>query len=117
MPRPGEGDRTRRGDRDPLDRAFEMLCHPRRRRILTTFAETDPGDGAFAPDAFRADGEDPDRVGTELHHVHLPKLADAGYVDWDRDAGRVRRGPTYDEVEPLLRALIDRRADLSGEWP
>jgi len=29
-------------------------------------------------------------------------LADAGYVEWDRESGQVRRGPRFDEVEPLV---------------
>lgn len=43
-------------------------------------------------------------VRVALHHVELPKLADAGVVDYDRAAGRARYrgGPDADLVERLL---------------
>ena len=41
----------------------------------------------------------------QLHHSHLPRLANAGYVAWDADAGTVARGPRFSEVEPLVRLL------------
>ena len=30
-----------------------------------------------------------ERVAIELHHAHLPKLADSGLIEWDRDDGTV----------------------------
>lgn len=44
-----------------------------------------------------------------LHHVHLPKLADYGFVEWHRDSNLVTRGPRFDELRPLLELIIDHR--------
>ena len=38
----------------------------------------------------------------ELHHVILPELEDDGLVEFDRSDDRVRRGPRFNEVRPLL---------------
>ncbi|MFC7155252.1 hypothetical protein ACFQPA_07260 [Halomarina halobia] len=50
----------------------------------------------------------------QMHHVHLPKLADHGFVRWDREAGTVTRGPQFDDIRPLLTVLIENRDDLPG---
>jgi len=39
-------------------------------------------------------------------------LAEKGYVDWDRDAGRVRRGPRFDDVDAVLSLLLTHEDDL-----
>lgn len=52
-----------------------------------------------------------------LRHVHLPKLAHAGLVTWDRDAGTVSRGPAFDDLRPLLASvalLVETDAGRSG---
>jgi hypothetical protein len=101
-----------------LDRAFDALRHPYRRRILLLVGEHEPRDeAAFAADTLATDDDDLALLTTELYHVHLPKLATAGYVDWDEDAHTVRRGPAFDEVAPLLRLLCDHREELPGGWP
>ena len=46
-----------------------------------------------------------------LHHVHLPKLADYGFIEWDRDAHVVTKGPRFDEMRPLLELLIDQQKE------
>jgi len=102
---------------EPLNRLFGVLSSPRRRRILRTLAESNPRQtGEFTPDEFGADGEEVARFQVELYHVHLPKLADAGYVDWDRSAGTVRRGPKYEEIRPTLDLLLDHEEELPGSW-
>jgi hypothetical protein len=40
-----------------------------------------------------------------LIHVDLPKLADAGYINWDTDSETVSKGSRFAEVEPLVRLL------------
>jgi len=52
----------------------------------------------------------------ELYHVHLPKLDDSGFVEWDREQRRVSRGPQFSAIEPLLTLLQDNRDELTGEW-
>lgn len=53
----------------------------------------------------------------ELYHNHLPKLDDAGLIEWDREEGVVEKGPRFDEVHPLLDFAsenIDDDTDNSG---
>lgn len=54
---------------------------------------------------------------TELHHRHLPKLEDAGYVNWTPDSQTVRRGPRFDDIEPVLGLLYTHQDDLPDELP
>ena len=49
-----------------------------------------------------------------LFHNHLPKLANAGYITWDRDAESISRGPKFSEVEPLVRRLKVENSSFSG---
>jgi hypothetical protein len=51
-----------------------------------------------------------------LHHADLPKLDDAGLIEWDRESGTVARGPNWGAVAPLLEWLCDHRAELFAEW-
>jgi hypothetical protein len=44
-------------------------------------------------------------TGLKLYHRHLPKLAEADYIAWDRESGSLTRGEQFYEVEPLLRLL------------
>lgn len=48
-----------------------------------------------------------------MQHVHLPKLATHGFVEWHRDAGEVTRGPAFEGLVPLLEVL----QEFEGEHP
>jgi hypothetical protein len=122
-----------------LDCAFDALSHRYRRRLLFALSTRQSGlAGAVAVSDLVADGRDGPRgtgdlvlgkrpvpapigaaddrdstaVRTELVHVHLPKLADAGYVRWDPDGETVRRGPSFGAVEPIVRLLLDHWDEL-----
>lgn len=107
-------------DRHPATRAFEALASSSRRQLL--FELWDGGaqsDDCVDPVALLADGGTTDvavdeRI--ELTHHHLPKLDAFGYLDWDAEAGTVRRGPDWGEIAPLLRVLTAHREELPEGW-
>ncbi|MDG5762097.1 transcriptional regulator, partial [Natronococcus sp. A-GB1] len=71
----------------------------------------------FETEEFAADRENPDSFETELHHVHLPKLTDAGFINWDPQTETITRGPYFDEIEPLLTLIDTHQDELPFDWP
>ncbi len=103
-----------------LDELFEILSHPVRRRILTALARANPRDEAdesFSPDDFATEDDRLDAFLTSLHHVHLPKLEETGFIRWDQETGTIIRGPRYDEIAPLVELMITHEDELPGDWP
>lgn len=94
-------------DRTPFDAHLEAVGHPQRRRVLFALLRVDdPEEHVSIRDL------DCDVSGRELslsmRHVHLPKLAEMGVVEFD-DELLVRRGPTFGRIEPLVRLLDEHR--------
>lgn len=99
-------------DKPSVGECFEAIADRRRRTALAALTggeERSVGDLADRV-AGRLDA-DRDRIVTSLVDVHLPKLADLGVVRYDRERGRVARGPHFARIEPFLeRALeVERR--------
>lgn len=80
-----------------LDSVLEALSKRPRRLVLTGLL-----DGPLSVGEAAAETDDPETMEIRLRHVHLPKLEEYGYVEWDPDAGLIRRGPSYPEAEPVL---------------
>lgn len=91
MQRPPEPSVT---DEVSLDETYLILSHPRRRHVLTFLEEHGstilPDLAAFV--ACRENNrplhtigeEEIDSVRASLWHVHVPKLEDAGFIEFDR---------------------------------
>ncbi|WP_255151374.1 ArsR/SmtB family transcription factor [Halorarius halobius] len=86
---------------DTLGAALDALSAAQRRRVLLKLADGEP----IPVDDLTAGADDRRQATVELHHRHLPRLDDAGYVAWDRTAGQLRRGENWNDVAPLLAAL------------
>lgn len=98
-----------------IDELLKLLADGRRRQLLVALLRADPDAELEIPDdVFDGDSES---LTIQLRHNHLPKLAEAGVIVWDRDAMRIARGPEFVEIEPLLTLLDDNADDLPGEWP
>lgn len=49
--------------------------------------------------------QNPQSLEIQLTHNPLPKLADEGLIEWERDTQTVSKGPTFETVEPALRVI------------
>jgi hypothetical protein len=101
-----------------LDRLFDVLSDPYRRRILLLVSDRNPrNEDEFTPEDLGAEYDEFEFLETDLFHKHLPKLADAGYITWDQSTHLIRRGPRFGEIQPLLRLIHDHRDELPVGWP
>lgn len=91
-------------DETSLDELFALLANERRRRIVYFFEQSDVDvrhlDDLAEAVSWETAGSESE-VRTELHHVHLPKLAAFGAVTYDAQAGTVRY-----EGDPRLRRCL-----------
>lgn len=86
-----------------MDELFELLSDGVRRDILVALATG--ADSLTVPDDLVDGHRDAERLAVALAHAHLPKLADAGVIEWNRQRGIVSRGSSFEKFEPLLRSL------------
>lgn len=88
----------------PLGEAFEALAHEYRRQLLADLRETNPS-GELPRESLGTGS--PGCIAVEMTHVHLPKLDEYGFVAWDRESETVFRGSRFEEIMPLLEAVVE----------
>lgn len=104
---------------ETLDGMLELLSN-RRRRVFVEYLQSAPDEGGSISAATEyllatqgshpSEGRVHSEIRTELQHVHVPKLADVGIVDYDRRSGTVRYRSTerFDELFETIRAVEER---------
>ena len=104
--------------RTTLDAALSILSDRYRRRLLLALLEHNPQDDDDPQIPADVDTEPDDREALEIaiRHAHLPKLDDAGLVEWDRETKTVRKGPQFDEIRPLLELMRNHVDELPDDW-
>ncbi|WP_101294258.1 DUF7344 domain-containing protein [Halegenticoccus soli] len=109
--------------RDEVNDVSELLSNPRRQYVVEALDASDGDSVELAAlvddvrelEAADSGGVTDDRtaVALELHHVHLPKLADIGVATYDADRKRVT--PDRTRVADLLRAAKEAYRLLSSD--
>ncbi len=82
----------------------EALASQERRMILYSLRDVPDERRIPLPEAAMTPESswDPEKASIRLQHHHLPKLADAGYIRWERNPFCVQRGPRFAEAEVLF---------------
>ena len=107
-------DRSSHSPRAPRDALFGHLSHPIRRRVLLALCAAGP-DAVLSPDDFVSGDSPKVEVKIELHHNHLPRLAAAGYLEWNRRDDTVSRGPRFETIVPTIELLTEYNDRLPVE--
>lgn len=90
-----------------LDRLFEVLANRNRRLIIDSLAYENPArvDSVGLLASKDLDGHDREQVETAYYHFHLPKLEDAGIIDWNMDGEAIARGENFDKTLSMMDAM------------
>lgn len=109
------------------DEAFHLLQNTRRRAVLRYLLDHDDDafvmrDVAEAIAAWEHDttiehlhSDERQRVYIALYQSHLPKLSDAGVIDYDQDRGMISPTPTIELLEPYLDEGLETTGTLTPE--
>jgi DNA-binding transcriptional ArsR family regulator len=96
-----------------IDMSYRLLADVRRRRVLYALEAND----AIAVDRLAAAlvrsglAENRERAAASLVHTHLPKLADAGVIEYEREAGIV----AADDGAACLEPFLDRAREVEPD--
>ncbi|WIV67405.1 hypothetical protein [Natrialbaceae archaeon AArc-T1-2] len=96
------------------DQVFEILTAEPRRQLIVSLLDAPPGQSVSLPEHAVNPNipADPEKVRRELHHCHLPMLADHGFINWETEPLVASRGPRFDEVAVVLTALHATATDI-----
>lgn len=104
----------------------DVLLHPEMDRILGALSDRQrrlnlymlkEGETLTETDLLVRSSGDSEKVEMDLAHNHLPKLEEAGYIEWDRVSGEISKGPRFEEIEPLLELMENHADELPPDWP
>lgn len=93
------------------DRLFDVLADERRRHALASvvagespmsLSELAEAVAERVDSSARDSAADRERILIELHHTHVPALADVGFVEYDRERREVRRTDAVSFLEPAF---------------
>jgi predicted transcriptional regulator len=104
------------GEKISFDDMVDALAHIQRRKLLIALLEHNPQDDTpmVVADSER-DTDALERL-VSMQQIHLPKLADYGVIEWNKDSHEVMKGPNFDEIRPLLELLDDHEDELPEDW-
>ena len=96
------------------DAVFRCLAAEPRRQLVVSLLDAPSDESVPLPESAAMPNGcvDPEVLREALYHVHLPMLAEHGFVTWDAEPLVAARGPLFDQVGVLLEALHSKAAAL-----
>jgi len=99
-----------------IDDIFDALGHVQRRKLLRALLIHNPQeDDSVVIDADESADEEFTRF-MQMHHIHLPKLEDYGFITGNQKTNGVSKGPNFEEIRPMLKLLVDHEEELPDGW-
>lgn len=96
-------------DEDPhvsLDLVLNALADRYRRKLLTELLNDNPQDiNSFIASKVNGKNITAEQLKIRMAHIHLPKLEDAGFIEWNQDTHDAQRGSRFEEIYPLVELL------------
>lgn len=101
-----------------MDIVLDVLANRYRRRVLVALLKHNPqqDDNLQIPADMDLDTEDVETLRVNMKHSHLPKLEEAGFIEWNRDVNTIQKGPQFDEILPLLELMQNHADELPNGW-
>ncbi|WP_415380469.1 hypothetical protein [Halosimplex sp. TS25] len=89
------------------DTVFKALSSEPRRQLIVSLLDAGPEQSVPLPESAIMPNVPPDQevLRQELHHVHLPMLAEMEFITWETEPLSASRGPRFDEVAVVFEAL------------
>lgn len=100
-----------------LGQALGVLSNRYRRELLLALLVENPQDDDNRDPLNVVESPlEPEVLEVELYHKHLPKLEEQGFIQWNRETGKISKGPDWDDIEPVLRLIERHREELPDDW-
>ena len=96
------------------DTVFKALSSEPRRQLVVSLLDTGPGRSVDLPECATMPNVPPEPAPfrLELCHVHLPMLADMGFITFETEPFVASRGPNFDEVAVVFEALHEKSTEM-----
>ncbi|RLM63324.1 hypothetical protein [Halorubrum sp. Atlit-26R] len=96
------------------DTVFKSLSVEPRRQLIVSLLDTPPDQSVPLPESAAMPNIplDPEELRVELYHIHLPILAENGFITWETDPLVASRGPRFNELAVVFDALHSEAANI-----
>lgn len=93
---------------------LRALAAEPRRQLVASLMDAPPDRELSLPEAANPPSllTERESLYSELIHSHLPMLADADLIEWERKPLCARRGPKFDEAAAIVRSVHECDDDL-----
>lgn len=88
-----------------IDDTLSAVSNVQRRKLIESLIADSPPDDAANPGITMNND-------STMRHVHLPKLADCGVINWDRETNRVTKAPNFEAAKAIIEFLENEDGSL-----